>query len=61
MLILSRRIGEIVHVGPDITVRVLGIQNGQVKLGFDAPADVNIVRSELIDRDAAAAPKPVKA
>ncbi|TQE99087.1 MAG: carbon storage regulator [Spiribacter salinus] len=47
MLILSRRAGETVLIGDRIRVTVTAIQGGQVRIGIDAPADVEIVRFEL--------------
>ncbi len=49
MLILTRKIGESVVIGNTITVKIIGIEGGQVKLGFDAPSDVTIYRQELIE------------
>ncbi len=51
MLILTRRKEESVIIDGDIRVVVLGIKNGQVRLGFEAPDDVNIVREELLADD----------
>ncbi|MBS1994672.1 MAG: carbon storage regulator CsrA [Cyanobacteria bacterium SZAS LIN-2] len=50
MLILTRRLGETVRIGEDITVTVLGYSGNQVRLGFGAPRNVHIVREELVDR-----------
>lgn len=50
MLVLKRRVGENVHLGPDITVTVLEMKGGQVRLGFEAPQTVHIVRGELVER-----------
>jgi len=47
MLILSRKAEEEIRLGENITIKVLGIHNGQVKLGIDAPRDVRVVRGEL--------------
>ncbi|MGH8225032.1 MAG: carbon storage regulator [Gammaproteobacteria bacterium] len=46
MLILSRRAGEILKIGEDIAVTVLGIKGGQVRLGIDAPRGMQICREE---------------
>ena len=51
MLVLTRRIGESVHIGDDLVVTVLRIGRHRVSLGFDAPDDVNIVRDELLPDD----------
>jgi carbon storage regulator len=50
MLVLSRKTEEAIRIGPDVVVRVLGIDNGQVKLGIEAPREVKIYRSELYDQ-----------
>ena len=47
MLVLSRRTDECVWIGRSIQVKVLEIQNGRVKLGFSAPADVPVQREEI--------------
>ena len=47
MLILARHRGETIHVGDDILVTVVDLTGGKVRLGFAAPADVVIKRSEL--------------
>ena len=56
MLVLTRRVGESIQLGDNITVRVLGAKGGQIRLGFDAPKDTNIVRTELLEKAAKAAP-----
>jgi carbon storage regulator len=48
MLILTRRIGETLFIGDDITIKVVGINGNQVRIGIDAPLDVHVVRSELL-------------
>jgi carbon storage regulator len=50
MLILTRRPGEAVCIGQDITVTVLGVKGNQVRLGFRAPDHVSIDREEVRDR-----------
>lgn len=47
MLILSRKIGEAIVLDEKVTVRVIEISKGIVKLGFDAPNDMLILREEL--------------
>jgi len=54
MLILTRKIGEIIRIGDDVTVRVLGLRGGQVSLGFTAPNEVRIFREEVLLADQAA-------
>ena len=58
MLVLTRRVGEAVKLGEEITIRVLGINGGQIRLGFDAPKETNIVRTELLEGPKA---RPAKA
>ncbi|TBV79170.1 MAG: carbon storage regulator [Desulfobulbaceae bacterium] len=50
MLVLARKPGEAVAIGDRITIRVLAIKNGQVKLGVDAPQDVPVHREEIYRR-----------
>ena len=52
MLVLSRRLGERLKIGDDIEIVVLGIQGNQVRMGIDAPKSINVVREELIGRQA---------
>lgn len=47
MLILSRKEGDLIRIGDDIVVRVLGIKGSVVRLGLEAPAEVPILRGEL--------------
>jgi carbon storage regulator len=51
MLVLSRRVGEAVCVGPGVTIRVIESKGSRVRLAIDAPAEVRISRSELPPRD----------
>jgi carbon storage regulator len=50
MLILSRRIGEIIRIGPDIVVTILGVKGSQIRIGIDAPKDVAVHREEIFER-----------
>jgi len=50
MLILTRRLGESVNIGDEVTVTVLGVKGGQVRLGFTAPPDVAVHRQEIYER-----------
>lgn len=47
MLVLSRKPGETIHIGDNITITVVRIGPNTVRLGIEAPRDMNIVRSEL--------------
>ena len=47
MLVLTRKLGEVIRVGDAVTVRVLEVKGNQVRLGVDAPADVRIYREEV--------------
>jgi carbon storage regulator len=47
MLVLTRKIGETIRIGNDVTVQVLAIRGGQVRIGLTAPADVRIFREEI--------------
>lgn len=50
MLILTRRIGETICIGNDITVTVLGVKGNQVRIGVNAPKDVPVNREEIQKR-----------
>ena len=47
MLVLSRKIDQKIKIGKDILVTVVSINQGQVKIGIEAPEDVNVVRDEI--------------
>ncbi len=47
MLVLSRKPGEKIHIGPDITITVVEINGGKIRLGIDAPEEIPIFRAEL--------------
>jgi|TARA_R100000005_G_scaffold94153_1_gene71349 carbon storage regulator len=61
MLILTRRVGESLMVGDDITITVLGVKGNQVRIGVNAPKDVAVHREEIYNRiqegDEAAVPE----
>lgn len=50
MLILSRRVGESLKIGDNVTVTVLGYERGQVRIGVTAPKDVRVDREEIRER-----------
>lgn len=50
MLILTRRVGETLMVGDDVTVTVLGVKGNQVRIGVNAPKDVAVHREEIYQR-----------
>ncbi len=49
MLVLARKLEESIVIGNDITIKVISIDKGVVKLGIDAPSNISIVRSELLE------------
>ncbi len=50
MLILTRRVGETVMIGNEVTVTVLGVKGNQVRVGVNAPKDVAVHREEIYER-----------
>ena len=50
MLILTRRVGETLMIGEQVTVTVLGVKGNQVRIGINAPKDVAVHREEIFQR-----------
>lgn len=51
MLVLSRRHGEQILVGDNVVIKVLAVSNGRVRVGIEAPRDVQVRRGELLSKD----------
>ena len=49
MLVLSRKANEVIRIGDDISITVVGIQGDKVRLGFDAPKEIPIHRQEVFE------------
>ncbi len=51
MLVLTRRVGETLMIGDNIKLTVVGLKSGQVRLGIEAPKEVQIQREELLIKE----------
>ena len=63
MLVLSRKTGERIQIGPDICVTVVKLNSGGVRLGIEAPPELAVVRGELAEQmqaDALAKPEALR-
>lgn len=61
MLVLTRKLGEAIRIGENIELYVVGVSRGKVKLGFKAPQNVIVQRSEIRDRIPSPTAMPVHA
>lgn len=50
MLVISQKKGEKLHIGRDITITILDLQSGKVRLGIEAPAEYHILRDSLFEQ-----------
>lgn len=57
MLILTRRAGEMINIGDDVFIKVLGVKGGNVRIGVDAPKDTPVHRNEIYNRILVTAPE----
>jgi carbon storage regulator len=60
MLILTRRNNESIVINDNITITILGVKGMQVRIGIDAPKDVQVHREEIFKRIQAGTPAPAK-
>ena len=50
MLILTRKVGESIRIGDDVTIMITGINGVQIRLGIDAPRSIAVHRHEVFER-----------
>ena len=50
MLVLTRRVGEKLVIGENVTVTILGAKGNQIRIGIDAPRDIQVNREEIFQR-----------
>ncbi len=50
MLVLTRKLGEVLRIGHEITVRVIDVKGKQIKIGIEAPAELLIYREEVFEK-----------
>jgi carbon storage regulator len=60
VLILTRRVGEVLMIGDDVTVTLLGVKGSQARIGVEAPKNVAVHREEIYSRIKAGEQKPEK-
>ena len=50
MLVLTRKLGEVLRIGQEITVRIIDVKGKQIKIGIEAPSDLLIYREEVYEK-----------